>query len=145
MSIISTLNHLSRETNQETSTAAGICSAVCLNASRAFFFCCSHSVSLPSTFSQDLSVHKCCFSCPVQWQNYLFVSFLLFMQANKNLDMSINASNNFNLNITWSFSSTGRVHVSKKQQIPPKLNVCFFKMLYKFLWCVLKSDRQLIL
>lgn len=28
-------------------------------------------------------------------------------QANKNLDMSINASNNFNLNITWSFSSTG--------------------------------------
>uniref|UniRef100_A0A674NJ52 Attractin like 1 n=1 Tax=Takifugu rubripes TaxID=31033 RepID=A0A674NJ52_TAKRU len=28
-------------------------------------------------------------------------------QANKNLDMSINASNNFNLNITWSVGSTG--------------------------------------
>ncbi len=34
--------------------------------------------------------------------------FFLFVQANKNLDMSINASNNFNLNITWSLSSTGK-------------------------------------
>lgn len=33
--------------------------------------------------------------------------FFSFWQANKNLDMSINASNNFNLNITWSLSSTG--------------------------------------
>lgn len=39
------------------------------------------------------------------------VSFVFFVQANKNLDMSINASNNFNLNITWSLSSTGRGHV----------------------------------
>lgn len=29
------------------------------------------------------------------------------LKANKNLDMSINASNNFNLNITWSVGSTG--------------------------------------
>lgn len=34
-----------------------------------------------------------------------------FVQANKNLDMSINASNNFNLNITWSLSSTGTKHI----------------------------------
>jgi len=32
---------------------------------------------------------------------------VLFSKANKNLDMSINASNNFNLNITWSVGSTG--------------------------------------
>lgn len=29
------------------------------------------------------------------------------LKPNKNLDMSINASNNFNLNITWSVGSTG--------------------------------------
>lgn len=31
----------------------------------------------------------------------------IILKANKNLDMSINASNNFNLNITWSVGSTG--------------------------------------
>lgn len=35
-----------------------------------------------------------------------FFSFY-FLKPNKNLDMSINASNNFNLNITWSVGSTG--------------------------------------
>lgn len=41
----------------------------------------------------------------------------LYLQANKNLDMSINASNNFNLNITWSLSSTGKeqVHFDTKE------------------------------
>lgn len=34
-------------------------------------------------------------------------SVLIILKANKNLDMSINASNNFNLNITWSVGSTG--------------------------------------
>lgn len=34
---------------------------------------------------------------------------LLIFQTNKNLDMSINASNNFKLNVTWSLGSTGIV------------------------------------
>ncbi|CAL8281783.1 unnamed protein product [Merluccius merluccius] len=44
-------------------------------------------------------------------------------QANKNLDMSINASNNFNLNITWSVGSTAgtisgeEVHTVSKNNI----------------------------
>lgn len=46
----------------------------------------------------------------VQLGNPALHVFFLFVQANKNLDMSINASNNFNLNITWSLSSTGREH-----------------------------------
>lgn len=37
------------------------------------------------------------------------VFYLFYPKANKNLDMSINASNNFNLNITWSVGSTGNV------------------------------------
>lgn len=38
----------------------------------------------------------------------VFLSFVpVIPKANKNLDMSINASNNFNLNITWSVGSTG--------------------------------------
>lgn len=38
---------------------------------------------------------------------YLSSSVPVIPKANKNLDMSINASNNFNLNITWSVGSTG--------------------------------------
>lgn len=38
---------------------------------------------------------------------FVFTLSLIFLKANKNLDMSINASNNFNLNITWSVGSTG--------------------------------------
>ncbi|KAG9466258.1 hypothetical protein GDO78_016911 [Eleutherodactylus coqui] len=33
-------------------------------------------------------------------------SWMEVMMPNKNLDISINASNNFNLNITWSIGST---------------------------------------
>lgn len=40
---------------------------------------------------------------------YFFFVILFVFQTNKNLDMSINASNNFNLNITWSIGSTGKV------------------------------------
>ncbi|XP_077437375.1 attractin-like protein 1 isoform X2 [Vanacampus margaritifer] len=41
-------------------------------------------------------------------RHYTAINFMATPeQANKNLDMSINASNNFNLNITWSLSSTG--------------------------------------
>lgn len=54
----------------------------------------------------------------VKFHNLFITSQLLFgallywdsvlpLKANKNLDMSINASNNFNLNITWSVGSTG--------------------------------------
>ncbi|XP_056290986.1 attractin-like protein 1 isoform X2 [Pseudoliparis swirei] len=40
-------------------------------------------------------------------RHYTSINFMATPeQANKNLDMSINASNNFNLNITWSLSST---------------------------------------
>lgn len=38
---------------------------------------------------------------------FLSSSVPVIPKANKNLDMSINASNNFNLNITWSVGSTG--------------------------------------
>lgn len=38
---------------------------------------------------------------------FVFTLSLILLKANKNLDMSINASNNFNLNITWSVGSTG--------------------------------------
>lgn len=39
--------------------------------------------------------------------NSFLCFYILYLKANKNLDMSINASNNFNLNITWSVGSTG--------------------------------------
>lgn len=55
------------------------------------------------------------------------IVFMLFVfQTNKNLDMSINASNNFNINITWSIGSTGKVfHVifqnKNKKEIPKEI------------------------
>lgn len=41
--------------------------------------------------------------------HFVNFNYLVFcIQSNKNLDISINASNNFNLNITWSIGSTGK-------------------------------------
>lgn len=39
---------------------------------------------------------------------------VLCLKANKNLDMSINASENFNLNITWSVGSTGTFRFTRQ-------------------------------
>uniref|UniRef100_A0A3B5BCR4 Attractin-like protein 1 n=1 Tax=Stegastes partitus TaxID=144197 RepID=A0A3B5BCR4_9TELE len=44
-------------------------------------------------------------------------------QANKNLDMSINASNNFNLNITWSLSSTAGTISGEEMPIIARTNI----------------------
>ncbi|KAL6088736.1 hypothetical protein STEG23_024052, partial [Scotinomys teguina] len=44
-------------------------------------------------------------------------------QSNKNLDISINASNNFNLNITWSVGSTGGTISGEETPIVSKTNV----------------------
>uniref|UniRef100_A0A3P9L176 Attractin-like 1a n=1 Tax=Oryzias latipes TaxID=8090 RepID=A0A3P9L176_ORYLA len=44
-------------------------------------------------------------------------------QANKNLDMSINASNNFNLNITWSLSSTAGTITGEEMPIIVRTNI----------------------
>uniref|UniRef100_A0A671L195 Attractin-like protein 1 n=1 Tax=Sinocyclocheilus anshuiensis TaxID=1608454 RepID=A0A671L195_9TELE len=44
-------------------------------------------------------------------QHYTTINFMATPEeTNKNLDMSINASNNFNLNITWSIGSTGDIN-----------------------------------
>ncbi|TNN39324.1 Attractin-like protein 1 [Liparis tanakae] len=44
-------------------------------------------------------------------------------QANKNLDMSINASNNFNLNITWSLSSTAGTISGEEMPLIARTNI----------------------
>ncbi|KAG5831216.1 hypothetical protein ANANG_G00301470 [Anguilla anguilla] len=44
-------------------------------------------------------------------------------QTNKNLDMSINASNNFNLNITWSIGSTAGTISGEEVPIVSKTNI----------------------
>uniref|UniRef100_A0A3Q3JKC5 Attractin-like 1a n=1 Tax=Monopterus albus TaxID=43700 RepID=A0A3Q3JKC5_MONAL len=44
-------------------------------------------------------------------------------QVNKNLDMSINASNNFNLNITWSLSSTAGTISGEEMHITTRTNI----------------------
>ncbi|XP_056152628.1 attractin-like protein 1 isoform X1 [Lampris incognitus] len=44
-------------------------------------------------------------------------------QANKNLDMSINASNNFNLNVTWSVGSTAGTISGEEVPIVSKTNI----------------------
>lgn len=44
-------------------------------------------------------------------------------QASKNLDMSINASNNFNLNITWSVSSTAGTISGEEMPIFARTNI----------------------
>ncbi|CAB1312774.1 unnamed protein product [Coregonus sp. 'balchen'] len=43
--------------------------------------------------------------------------------SNKNLDMSINASNNFNLNITWSIGSTAGTISGEEVPIVSKTNI----------------------
>ncbi|XP_077482111.1 attractin-like protein 1 [Stigmatopora argus] len=48
-------------------------------------------------------------------------------QANKNLDMSINASNNFNLNITWSVGSTAGTISGEEVAIVSKSNIKEFR------------------
>lgn len=58
----------------------------------------------------DISYFKASISLPFFVMSsllFLSPSVLVILKANKNLDMSINASNNFNLNITWSVGSTG--------------------------------------
>ncbi|XP_054653983.1 attractin-like protein 1 isoform X3 [Dunckerocampus dactyliophorus] len=44
-------------------------------------------------------------------------------QTTKNLEMSINASNNFNLNITWSFSSTAGTISGEEMSIMARSNI----------------------
>jgi len=44
-------------------------------------------------------------------------------QSNKNLDISINASNNFNLNITWSVGSTAGTISGEETPIVSKTNI----------------------
>uniref|UniRef100_A0A4W4EMR1 Attractin-like 1b n=1 Tax=Electrophorus electricus TaxID=8005 RepID=A0A4W4EMR1_ELEEL len=44
-------------------------------------------------------------------------------QTNKNLDMSINASNNFNLNVTWSIGSTAGTISGEEVPIVSKTNI----------------------
>ncbi|TNN03732.1 hypothetical protein fugu_000761 [Takifugu bimaculatus] len=48
-------------------------------------------------------------------------------QASKNLDMSINASNNFNLNITWSVGSTAGTISGEEVPIVSKTNIKEYK------------------
>uniref|UniRef100_A0A7N6BX10 Attractin-like 1a n=1 Tax=Anabas testudineus TaxID=64144 RepID=A0A7N6BX10_ANATE len=59
-------------------------------------------------YSRLITQHCTCFS---------------FVQANKNLDMSINASNNFNLNITWSLSSTAGTISGEEMPIIARTNI----------------------
>ncbi|KAG8135587.1 hypothetical protein E2320_008602, partial [Naja naja] len=44
-------------------------------------------------------------------------------QSNKNLDISINASNNFNLNITWSIGSTAGTISGEEIPVVSKTNI----------------------
>ncbi|XP_035981975.1 attractin-like protein 1 [Fundulus heteroclitus] len=57
-------------------------------------------------------------------RHYTAINFMATPeQANKNLDMSINASNNFNLNITWSFSSTAGTISGEEMSIIARTNI----------------------
>ncbi|XP_011601446.2 attractin-like protein 1 isoform X4 [Takifugu rubripes] len=57
-------------------------------------------------------------------RHYTAINFMATPeQANKNLDMSINASNNFNLNITWSFSSTAGTISGEEMPIIARTNI----------------------
>ncbi|XP_041829617.1 attractin-like protein 1 [Melanotaenia boesemani] len=56
--------------------------------------------------------------------HYTAINFLASPeQENKNLDMSINASNNFNLNITWSVGSTAGTISGEEVPIVSKTNI----------------------
>ncbi|XP_032408589.1 attractin-like protein 1 isoform X3 [Xiphophorus hellerii] len=57
-------------------------------------------------------------------RHYTAINFMATPeQANKNLDMSINASNNFNLNITWSFSSTAGTISGEEMSVIARMNI----------------------
>ncbi|KAM7385225.1 hypothetical protein PAMP_001319 [Pampus punctatissimus] len=57
-------------------------------------------------------------------RHYTAINFMATPeQANKNLDMSINASNNFNLNITWSLSSTAGTISGEEMPIIARTNI----------------------
>ncbi|TSK14743.1 Attractin-like protein 1 [Bagarius yarrelli] len=57
-------------------------------------------------------------------QYYTAINFMATPeQTNKNLDMSINASNNFNLNITWSVGSTAGTISGEEVPIVSKTNI----------------------
>ncbi|XP_023182834.1 attractin-like protein 1 isoform X1 [Xiphophorus maculatus] len=57
-------------------------------------------------------------------RHYTAINFMATPeQANKNLDMSINASNNFNLNITWSFSSTAGTISGEEMSVIARTNI----------------------
>ncbi|XP_015239606.1 PREDICTED: attractin-like protein 1 isoform X2 [Cyprinodon variegatus] len=57
-------------------------------------------------------------------RHYTAINFMATPeQANKNLDMSINASNNFNLNITWSLSSTAGTISGEEMSIITRTNI----------------------
>uniref|UniRef100_A0A7N6A1F6 Attractin-like 1b n=1 Tax=Anabas testudineus TaxID=64144 RepID=A0A7N6A1F6_ANATE len=65
----------------------------------------------------------CCVFC-LMISIYFTLSFVfMFIKANKNLDMSINASNNFNLNITWSVGSTAGTISGEEVPIVSKTNI----------------------
>lgn len=82
-----------------------------------FFFVLSKYMFNPFVFLQSpIYIGSTNSAFYVQIKNPTLIEFL-FVQANKNLDMSINASNNFNLNITWSLSSTGTKHIHHIQLI----------------------------
>ncbi|KAK9964596.1 hypothetical protein ABG768_005759 [Culter alburnus] len=57
-------------------------------------------------------------------QHYTAINFMANPEeTNKNLDMSINASNNFNLNITWSIGSTAGTISGEEFPIVSKTNI----------------------
>ncbi|XP_067277923.1 attractin-like protein 1 isoform X1 [Pseudorasbora parva] len=57
-------------------------------------------------------------------QHYTAINFMATPEeTNKNLDMSINASNNFNLNITWSIGSTAGTISGEEFPIVSKTNI----------------------
>uniref|UniRef100_A0AAQ4Q4F3 Attractin like 1 n=1 Tax=Gasterosteus aculeatus aculeatus TaxID=481459 RepID=A0AAQ4Q4F3_GASAC len=57
-------------------------------------------------------------------RHYTSINFMATPeQANKNLDMSINASNNFDLNITWSLSSTAGTISGEEMPIIARTNI----------------------
>lgn len=84
-----------------------------------------------------------------KWKTFDFFAFfvmssLLFLsssvpvlpKANKNLDMSINASNNFNLNITWSVGSTGTSVRLSFSNLFPTMQFCLLTCFEFCLNCI---------
>uniref|UniRef100_A0A8C1S8Q1 Attractin-like 1a n=1 Tax=Cyprinus carpio TaxID=7962 RepID=A0A8C1S8Q1_CYPCA len=59
----------------------------------------------------------------LQLNIFVVVVMMFVLQTNKNLDMPINASNNFNLNITWSIGSTAATISREEFPIVSKTNI----------------------